>query len=275
MSSRDRPKRGIGGSSSNSNTSSSPSRATRSSSSSNNAPAPSSSTSRPVRSTRSKATNHIEYNSDEEDDNDDVDTTKSKPRLFKTASTDEPTTSSKKTAVSVKVDPDKLAKLESITGLSRAEAMQLLEASGNKLDVAVELHFGTGGPTASTSNGKSTASSTKSISNGSGGSKRALNSDEPKGASNIVAEDNDDGVRAPIPTRSEKLLDYDPYGKIKHECHIVDFIYLVLFIAVAVEPQSKKPRSVFDGFRDLQEEYNGMFDLKIIIYCYFLNIYIQ
>jgi hypothetical protein len=110
---------------------------------------------------------------------------------------------------------DRLAKLESITGLSRAEAMQLLEASGNKLEVAVDLHFNSGGVAGGSKTKykqpekKPLAASTKPpLINGN--NKRALtsNGDEDSN-SNMSGEDY---VRAPIPQRSEKLLDYDPYG---------------------------------------------------------------
>jgi hypothetical protein len=113
---------------------------------------------------------------------------------------------------------DRLVKLESITGLSRAEAMQLLEASGNKLEVAIDLHFNSGGAKAEKPEKKvSTSSASTASTNGTGGvkallngnNKRALTNGDDDGNSNMSGEDY---VRAPIPQKSEKMLDYDPYG---------------------------------------------------------------
>lgn len=95
---------------------------------------------------------------------------------------------------------DKINKLESITGLSRDEAKQLLEAFNYNLEAAIEVQFGT----------TSTSGVTSKISN-----------------------TTDDEVRAPIPQKSEKLIDYNPY---------------------AVTRPQKRTRSVFDGFRDLKSE---------------------
>jgi hypothetical protein len=188
---------------------------TSSSSSSSHTPqAASASSSRPVRSTRAKASISLIESDEEKSDEEIVKSTSSKSTSRNTASAHQ-TKASTSSAPAFKVDMDKLAKLESITGLSRAEAMQLLEASGNKLEVAVDLHFNSGAKavqekpekkaTASSSNG---TNGIKSLLNGN--NKRALTNGDDDSNSNMSGEDY---VRAPIPQKSEKMLDYDPYGK--------------------------------------------------------------
>ena len=129
------------------------------------------------------------------------------------------------------VDPENVAKLEAITGLSRAHAMNLLEAANNKLDKAIDLHFNqpsTNKPTSSsnskssssssssshqtTSKKASSSSSSSSSSATNGNNKRAISDDDSSNGS-CVATGDEDNVRAPIPQKIDRLLDYDPYGK--------------------------------------------------------------
>jgi hypothetical protein len=137
-----------------------------------------------------------------------------------------------------------VAKFESITGLSRAEAIEFLEASNNKLEKAVNLWF-------------QEQNSSKPSTNTKFGTKRnysRLNNMDETSNSNepfvSVVDDNTndsssvdvDDVRAPIPQKVEKLLNYDPY-------------------ALALAPQSKRMRvNAFDGYRpneDGQPAYAG------------------
>lgn len=113
-----------------------------------------------------------------------------------------------------------MASLEAITSLSRAECLVLLEAAQGSVDKAVELHFGGGGggtkPKTSHTNGFASMSSVKNVNN-----KRPINNfDEESSSSSSHSSvqainqggDGEDEVRAPIPQKSEKLIDYDPYG---------------------------------------------------------------
>jgi hypothetical protein len=209
--------------------------ATRSSSTNHNSATTSSSLNnsigRPFRSSRLKNPTSLIENDDSSSSDDETFSKKSNQskltngRLFNATKTNGSTSSNSQSnnTSSFKIDIDKLAKLESITGLSRAEATQLLEASNNKLDVAVDLHFNGGSSSSSTSaiqNGISsnkTATSSnsllnghKSTTNGHTSNKRALANDDD---SNSNSNMGDDYVRAPIPRKSEKLLDYDPHGK--------------------------------------------------------------
>lgn len=158
------------------------------SSSQNSAPS-----TRPVRSTRAK-TNHVNLaeDSSNESDNEDIKPISSVNLRKNTSKTNGNLISANK------VDTDKLNKLESITGLSRADAMQLLEASNNNLEQAIELHFAN----ANGSNGSSLRN----------GVKRSINHVEETNSSDSIYN-SDDNVRAPIQPKSEKMLDYDPYGK--------------------------------------------------------------
>lgn len=159
-----------------------PKRATRSTNS-NTATGPSnSSSSRPVRSTRAKVTIHKISDSSSESDSDDI-----KPI---------DSANLKKIYSNNKIDQDKLNKLEALTGLSRCEATRLLEAANHNLEQAVEIHF---------SNGASKNSTSKN------GLKRTINHVEDTNSSDSIYT-SDDNVRAPIQPKSEKLLDYDPYG---------------------------------------------------------------
>lgn len=175
-----------------------------------------SSTSRPVRSTRLKNNqiNLAESSSSNESDSEDIKPIETviykRTKLNGTAATT--------SASSSKIDADSLAKLESITGLSRSEAMQLLEASNNKLEQAIELHFSNlnGATTSHKSNGK-----------------RTINHVEESNSCDSIYN-SDDNVRAPIQPKSEKMLDYDPYS-------------------LTVEPQAKRVRSAFDGYRPGEE----------------------
>lgn len=157
-------------------------RTTRSTNS--NAPSSSSdSSSRPVRSTRAKVSVHKIDDSSSESDSDDIKPIE-KSNLKKKNSTN-------------KADQDRLNKLETLTGLSRSEAARLLETANNNLDQAIELHF---------SNGVSNNSTSTN------GLKRTIKHLEDTNSSDSIYA-SDDNVRAPIQPKSEKMLDYDPYGK--------------------------------------------------------------
>ena len=156
-------------------------RTTRSTNS--NAPSSSSgSSSRPVRSTRAKVTVHKIDDSSSESDSDDI-----KPIETSTL---------KKKNLNNKMDQDKLNKLETLTGLSRSEATRLMETANYNLDQAIDIHF---------SNGMNNNS------NGKNGLKRNIKHLEDTNSSDSIYA-SDDNVRAPIQPKSEKLLDYDPYG---------------------------------------------------------------
>lgn len=158
--------------------------------------------SRPIRSSRLKASNQINLADDLSDNSDSDDI---KPLTTSSFSSKKQISNP---TLSNKIDIDKLAKLESITGLSRAEAIQLLEASNNKLEKAVDLHF----------NGSNLDKNTKKTgtsSNGLNGShKRAFNHVTEDSNSSEAVYSNEDNVRAPIPQKTEKILDYDPYSNI-------------------------------------------------------------
>jgi hypothetical protein len=157
---------------------------------------------KPIRSARLK---NQSYKDTEDDDIIESDGEDIKPIVKKISSL----SSSKSTngiVSTFKVDMESLAKLESITGLSRAEAMQLLEASNNKLDKAVDLYF---------NNDSNSSTTSKSNNKQTNGNKRSYNDDNGSDSNDkcTVVDDNEDNVRAPIPQKIEKLLDYDPYGK--------------------------------------------------------------
>lgn len=158
---------------------------------------------KPVRSARLKNQSYKDTEDDDiiESDGDDV-----KPIMKKTSSSSSSKSSNGTTANAFKVDMESLAKLESITGLSRSEAMQLLEASNNKLDKAVDLYF----------NNDSNSSATSKPSNKqTNGNKRSYNDDNSSDSNEkctVIDDSSEDNVRAPIPQKIEKLLDYDPYG---------------------------------------------------------------
>jgi hypothetical protein len=124
-----------------------------------------------------------------------------------------------------KLDPNILLKLESITGLSRTEAIELFEASDYNLERAVDLYFNTNQSNSDSSSSSKAASKSKSTNKRSyteyndvyDSSNSADYSNENKkrtGKSHVPSNvtDYDDNVRAPIPQKSEKLIDYDPYG---------------------------------------------------------------
>jgi hypothetical protein len=158
---------------------------------------------KPIRSARLKNQSYKDTEDDDiiESDGDDV-----KPIIKKNTFSSKATNG---TASSFKVDMESLAKLESITGLSRAEAMQLLEASNNKLDKAVDLYFN------NDSNSSATSKSNNKISNGNKRSYNDDNSSDSNEKCTVIDDNNEDNVRAPIPQKNEKLLDYDPYGNFK------------------------------------------------------------
>lgn len=171
----------------------------------------SSSSSRPIRSTRLKASSQINLvdDSSEESGSEDIKQIGSfnpkkngKSSMTNGSTSSNGCTSSNTNGASNRVDLDKLAKLESITGLSRAEAMQLLEASNNKLEKAIDLHF-------NSNNNIGSASTNSKASNGA--HKRPHNHVDDSSSQDAIYS-SDDNVRAPIPQKTEKLLDYDPYG---------------------------------------------------------------
>lgn len=142
-----------------------------------------------------------------------------------------------------------VAKFESITGLSRGESIEFLEASNNKLEKAVNLYFqeqnaGSKSPAGNASQSKKRNYSRLNSNN------MEENSNEP--FVSVVDDDHNtntsdsidiDDVRAPIPQKTEKLLNYDPY-------------------ALALAPQRKRMRvNAFDGYQpssdDSQPAYAG------------------
>ena len=117
---------------------------------------------------------------------------------------------------SSKLNMDNVAKLESITGLSRAEAIELLEACEHSLEKAIEIHFSGDIDKPKSLNGKSKSASKRTH-------KEIIDSDmnEPisisedsnsQGSHHKHLYESDDNVRAPIAPTIERLVDYDPYG---------------------------------------------------------------
>jgi hypothetical protein len=131
-----------------------------------------------------------------------------------------------------KLNLENVAKLESITSLSRAESIELLEACDHSLEKAIEIHFG-GGISQSTSTGSSKRSSQSKTNNKNNNDNTKLtnkrthkeiendaisisddsNSQSSYSNTNTNLNDNEDYVRAPIAPTVERLVDYDPYGK--------------------------------------------------------------
>lgn len=119
-----------------------------------------------------------------------------------------------------KLNPEMIAQLESITGLGRAEATELLEACEHSLEKAIEIHFGGG----SSSSSVSKPSESSSMTNGKGtAGARPANKRVHKEIDDAIAISDDsnsqssskydeDGVRAPIAPTFARLCDYDPYG---------------------------------------------------------------
>jgi len=152
----------------------------------------------------------------------------------------------------VKIDPEMVSQLEAITSLSRAECTGLLEAAQGKLDKAIEIHFGSANTDSNNHNQKKNSTNSKLTPPAStnGNSSKTANKrpianaarnddfdDESSSSNSAAATANgcgDDYVRAPIPKKSDKLLDYDPY--------------------VSSEPKSKRLKSVFDGY----DHYNDL-----------------
>ncbi len=118
------------------------------------------------------------------------------------------------------VDPENVAKLESITGLSRSQAMNLLEAANNKLDKAIDLHFGNQTSSASTHTSKTSSfSSFVNQQSTKNGNKRPIYDDDNASNSSSSSSNStnrmmdDDNVRAPLERKIDRLIDYDPYGE--------------------------------------------------------------
>ena len=109
---------------------------------------------------------------------------------------------------------ENVAQLEAITGLPRAQAIELLEASGQDLEKAVELHFG--GEVAAKPSIKPNGSTNGKIKTA---NKRAItevesemNNEYTSNDSQSSCFDSGDNVRAPIAPTFGRLCDYDPYG---------------------------------------------------------------
>ena len=246
-----------------------PTRSTSSSSSSSHSPAKASSNG-PVRATRAR--NTTSYNDSEENSSDDIkqisSSTSSKLNLngnsqkslssSSSSSSSSTKASSNKATASASVgvlDINAVSHFENVTGLSRAEAIEFLEANNNNLEKAIDLYLQTQNSTKS-SNSLSSKNATASNSSTKFGTKRNYsrlnNMDETSNSSEpfvSVVDDNTndssvdvDDVRAPIPQKVEKLLNYDPY-------------------ALALAPQSKRMRvNAFDGYtpnEDGQPSYAG------------------
>lgn len=137
-----------------------------------------------------------------------------------------------------KLNPEMIAQLESITGLGRSEATELLEACEHSLEKAVEIHFG-GGSVGETSKPSGSGRGTSGA--------RPANKRVHKEIDDAIAISDDsnsqcsskydeDGVRAPIAPTFARLCDYDPYA--------------------VNEFQSHAKRSRVDGFRNMREEFN-------------------
>jgi hypothetical protein len=164
----------------------------------------------------------------------------SKSKMVKSSSLMNGAASNGAAAAASRLDIDKLAKLESITGLSRGEAIELLELSENKLEKAIELHFGNDLSKSNKKDSKLPNGNGKLNSNPNKRGYNKVNNDDDNSNDPISVDDSNDAdyVRAPIPQKIEKLLDYDPY-------------------ALAVPPQTKRMRSAFDGYKNEDELYNG------------------
>jgi hypothetical protein len=213
-----------------------PTRSASSSSSSSHSPAKSNST----RVTRAR--NTPSYNEPEENSCDEIkqiaSTTSSKLNLNGTTSQ-----KSNKAASSTGIlDMAVVAQFEAITGLSKAEAIEFLEANNNNLERSTDLYFQTQNATKSSTTKFGTKRNYSRLNN----MDETSNSSEPFVS---VVDDNTndstvdvDDVRAPIPQKIEKLLNYDPY-------------------ALALAPQSKRMRvNAFDGYtpnEDGQPSYAG------------------
>jgi len=169
---------------------------------------------------------------------------------------------------------ENIENLMSITGLDRQEAASLLEACNYSVENAVEIHFGATSTAAAAatvpnkSNVKTRQNGSKSSStvapavphqftNGNGmksANKRTHNDidnhddlisvdeDSSSSSSGGISNGNyfsaNDNVRAPIPPKIDRLVDYDPYA-----------------FELAAQ-NSKRSRMAFDGFRNMKEEFN-------------------
>jgi hypothetical protein len=155
---------------------------------------------------------------------------------------------------------ENIEKLKSITGLDNTEAAALLEACNNSVENAVEIHFGGGSSDLINSNKnnssiKQNGLSKSSAANGNGiksATKRNHNEidnndlisvDEDSSSSNSYYGDN---VRAPIPPKIDRLVDYDPYA-----------------FQLAAQ-NNKRSRMAYDGFRNMREEFNGIIYKKFL-----------
>ena len=127
-----------------------------------------------------------------------------------------------------KLDDESIAKLQSITGLSRTEANELLEACGNDIQKAVDIHFSSDTSKKSVPSASNGTSSRKAVGTKTKSATKRHHEEIAEESEAISVEDidesyktnsnsnsnfGDDNVRAPIPPKVEKLLDYDPYGK--------------------------------------------------------------
>jgi hypothetical protein len=127
---------------------------------------------------------------------------------------------------------ERVNKLEQITGLSRSEANELLEKCQNDLQKAINSHFNDTSSTASAETKKQSTSTTTNR------QKRPLETTTDEtlntNSNNGFYTDDDDNVRAPIPQKIERMINYDPYAM-----------------------QSKRSRTNFDVFRKDSTNSNG------------------
>lgn len=202
-----------------------------------------------ARSSRNTSTSYKNYF--EDDDNFDPEIIDEPPSSKETAQSVPKTNGKQKTNSNL----ENIEKLESITGLNRTEATALLEACDNSVEKAIDIHFS--GATIPKQNGSSQtkqngSSQTKQNGNGiavKSANKRAHNDidnndlisvDEDSNSNGFSYINDADNVRAPIPPKMDRLVDYDPYA-----------------MEIAAQ-NSKRSRTTFDGFRNMREEFNGI-----------------
>lgn len=166
---------------------------------------------------RAVANDKKTYFVDSSDDEDDIQVTKTVASPTKKLATANGHSASKAAS---KMNMEQVEKLESITGLARAEAIELLEACEQSLERAIEIHFGGVGGGGVDSKGPSKKTSSRGI-NGMKRSHKEIDcdaisiSDDSNSQSSVTKYENEDGVRAPIAPTFARLCDYDPYGKLR------------------------------------------------------------
>ncbi|XP_019922275.3 UBX domain-containing protein 7 isoform X2 [Magallana gigas] len=118
---------------------------------------------------------------------------------------------------------EKIEQFCSITGADQEVGKNLLEACNGNLELAIDMHMDSGGPSAPPPTDQGGASAQPS---------QPLPRDSETSSSAPI--DLDDDVRAPIPQRNETLIEDVP--------------------AFVLRGRRRQARSVFDGFRDFQAE---------------------